>query len=92
MQRKEVYEAIDSEREYQIRKWGDNAKHGHEVGAYLTLLRRHLALAEIHWSQSGTDYLALDELRQILAIGVSCAEQHGINFRSPHISVASKRT
>lgn len=41
-----VYEAIESERRYQDRKWGTVEQHPHEVGAWLTLMRKHLSDAE----------------------------------------------
>jgi hypothetical protein len=84
MERQRVYDSVDSERDWQDCKWGTIDKRPHEVGAWLTLMRTHLADAERAWSESSGDYLAMDELRKVLAIGVACAEQHGIQFRSKH--------
>ncbi|MFA6904421.1 MAG: hypothetical protein WC236_15205 [Gallionellaceae bacterium] len=82
MQRTRVYESIDSERTHQDRKWGTVEQHPHEVGGWLTLMRKLLTDAEAAWSSSNGDYKALQELRKVLAVGVACAEQHGLPGRS----------
>lgn len=81
MQRESVYESIDSERYYQDRKWGTVQEHPHEVGGWLTLMRKLLTDAEAAWAGSNGDYQALLELRKVLAVGVACAEQHGLPGR-----------
>jgi hypothetical protein len=80
--RQKVYEAIDSERAYQDRKWGTIQQHPHEVGAWLTLMRHMLTKAETAWSTRADDREALDGIRQVMAVGVACCEQHGIETRS----------
>lgn len=82
MQRNDVYASIDSERSYQDRKWGTIEQRPHEVGAWLMLMRTLLADAEVAWATSDGDYKALLELRKVLAVGVACAEQHGLPGRS----------
>ena len=82
--RDKVYHAIDSERFHQDRKWGSIEGHGHEVGAWLTLMRSILTKAETAWANSAGDRGALHEIRQVLAVGVACCEQHGIETRSLH--------
>jgi len=82
MDRSKVFDAIDSERAYQDRKWGTPAEHPHEVGGYLTLMDVHLQRAKAAWAGANTDNEALEALRKVLAIGVACAEQHGIQGRS----------
>jgi hypothetical protein len=82
MTRGNVYDAIDSERDFQDRKWGTIEQHPHEVAGWLTLIRQHLRDSEEAWSGGSSDYVALQEIRKILAIGVACAEQHGIQTRS----------
>ncbi len=81
MERAAVYQAIDNERDYQDAKWGTPAEHPHEVGAYLTLMQVHLQRAQAAWTNCNGDADALDALRKVLAIGVSCGEQHGIPRR-----------
>lgn len=80
--RDDVYKSIDSERYYQDRKWGTVEVHPHEVGGWLTIMRHHLTNAEALWAGSNGDYKALLELRKVLAVGVACAEQHGLLARS----------
>jgi hypothetical protein len=84
MDREKVYRAIDSERNFQDRKWGSVDQHPHEVGGWLTIMRKLLSDAEQAWSSSGGDYQALFEIRKIIAVGVACCEQHGVSCRSPH--------
>lgn len=87
MERSKVIEAIDNERYYQDRKWGTVEEHPHEVGGWLTLMRKLLTDAEIAWSSEAGDQGALEEIRKVLAVGVACAEQHGIPGRSRFQSV-----
>ena len=79
--RANVFESIGTERFYQERKWGTLQDHPQSVGAYLTLMRVHLADAEAAWARSSGDSAALDRLRRVLAIGVACGEQHGMPKR-----------
>jgi hypothetical protein len=76
--REQVYDAIDTERDYQDKKW---AGHSHEVGAYLTMLRTYVARAEEAWTSNSGDAPALEVVRKITAIGVHCMEQHGAPHR-----------
>lgn len=78
------YESIQTEREYQDAKWGHHSKHGHEVGAWLLLMQVHLTKAQAAWAGANNDEAALKELRKVLAIGVACAEQHGLPHRSAY--------
>lgn len=79
--RAKVFNAIGAERYYQEMKWGDLVDHPQSVGAYLTLMRVHLARAENAWAGANKDFQALDCLRKVLAIGVACGEQHGMPLR-----------
>lgn len=79
--RAEVFVSIETERIYQELKWGTLEEHPQSVGAYLTLMRVHLADAEAAWARSNGNTAALDRLRRVLAIGVACGEQHGIPKR-----------
>lgn len=77
MQRSEVYEAIDSERDYQDAKWGSIGQHPHEVEVWLLLMEQYLADARKAWASSPRDEAALLELRKVVSLGVACMEQHG---------------
>ena len=78
----EVLDAIQEERVFQNRKWGTIAEHPHEVGGYLTLMRKLLTEAEFAWSSQRGDDGALDELRKVVSVGFACMEQHGAVRRS----------
>ena len=81
MEQQQVFKAIASERAYQDRKWGPIEQHPHEVGGWLTLMDVHLRKAQEAWAGSSTDHTALIALRKVLAVGVACAEQHGLPGR-----------
>lgn len=74
--------SIWTERQYQDRKWGTPEQHPHEVGGYILLMEEHLARARAAWSSTNSDSGALTELRKVIAIGVACAEQHGMPSRN----------
>jgi hypothetical protein len=82
MERSKVFASIGTERFFQDRKWGTIQEHPHEVGGWLVLMRKVLSDAEVAWAGSDGDYRALLELRKLLAVGVACAEQHGLPARS----------
>ena len=79
----EVISAVHDERVYQNRKWGTIAEHPHEVGGYLTLMRKLLADAESAWCTQRGDEGALDEIRKVVSVGIACMEQCGAVPRSP---------
>lgn len=87
MTRAKVYEAIDSERAFQDRKWGTIDQHPHEVGGWLTLMRKLIADAEKAWSENSSDHVALHEIRKVLAVGTACLEQHGVDNRYLHTTI-----
>ena len=80
--------AVHDERVYQNRKWGTPTEHPHEVGGYLTIMRKLLADAEVAWATNRGDIGALDEVRKVVAVGIACREQHGPVPRSPMAFVA----
>jgi len=84
VERQQVYIVVDGERDWQDRKWGTVAKHPHEVGGWLTIMRKLLTDAEAAWASSNSDTTALSEIRKVIAVGVACAEQHGLPQRWKH--------
>lgn len=84
----DVLSAVHDERVFQNRKWGTISERPHEVGGYLTIMRKLLSDAEAAWSSSRGDTQALDEVRKIVAVGIACMEQHGPVPRSPMAFVA----
>lgn len=75
--REAVFAAITTEREFQDKKWGTIQQHPHEVGGWMTIMRKLLSDAEAAWSNGRGNQGALDELRKVVAVGVACMEQHG---------------
>ena len=79
---REVLSAVHDERVFQNRKWGTVDEHPHEVGGYLTIMRKLLTDAEAAWASNRGDEGALDEIRKVVAVGFACMEQHGVPIRS----------
>lgn len=82
--RQEIYQAIDREREYQIRKRPGSHARGHEIPGWLAIMRAELAEAEEAWVRGDgapANAASLAEILQILATGVAAIEQHGIAER-----------
>jgi hypothetical protein len=75
MQRGHIFSAINRERGWQDGKWGDNP---HEVGGWLTIMRRELREAEDAWCTSRGNDDALREILQVIAVGIACLEQYGV--------------
>lgn len=82
--RKEVYRAIDSERDYQedlSAKRTDGRKH--TVGEFLTMLRHYANEADAAWTMNPGDAAALEQIRKIAGIAVNCMEKWGAPKRKP---------
>jgi hypothetical protein len=83
--RKEVYEAIDSEREYQNRVWRENSGDvpGHEartVAEELLMLEDYVSRARTAWTNSLRNveiHVTTDILRKCAGICVRAMENHG---------------
>lgn len=82
MDRKEVYEIIDSEREYQRLSWGDVQPDGtiverkKDVESFLLYMEDYLHNCRVYVSHEPNNKLALEHLRKVIALGVHCLEQH----------------
>ena len=81
MERSKVYAIVDTERDYQDRKWGTPAKRPHEVGGWILLIDNALRQAKEAWAGQPNDHAALEEVRKVIGLGVACAEQHGLRPR-----------
>jgi hypothetical protein len=76
--RAEVYEAIDTEREYQdamkgVRAPGTNRT----LGDYLTLLNHYIVEANQSYVKNRGSCMAMHEVRKIAAIAVRAMEDNG---------------
>lgn len=76
----EVIAAIESERSYQDQKWPD---HKHSVGEWLLIMEKCLNDAKFKWVTEKGDVSALNEIRQVVAVGVAAMEQCGAPMRRP---------
>lgn len=76
--RSRIYVAIENEREYQNGKWGDNP---HEIPGWIMIMEEELREARQAWVEYGTSRRALEEVLQVIAVGVACLEQHGVYGR-----------
>jgi len=72
--RDEVFDAINSERNYQDTRWPG---HEHEIASYLTYMQSYLNEAINIASKTA----ALDALRKVVTLGVKCMEEHGAPLR-----------
>ena len=83
MGRDEVYVAIDSERQYQDKRWGivdDPNYASYEPSQFLIDIEMHLNKAKqanYEIDKSGV----MEELRKIAALAVKCGEVHGMSNR-----------
>jgi hypothetical protein len=76
-----VYEAVDSERNYQDKMWSENAPadpRALSIGEDILLIEEYCAKARLAWSKEMRPELtALEEIRKIAGIAVRCMENHG---------------
>ncbi len=77
--RAEVYEAIDTERAYQLKLWSrGEADDPLTIGEYVLLLEEYAAKARYMWSgEIAPETETLEVVRKIAALGVACMEEHG---------------
>lgn len=76
--RRKVYEAIDSEREYQDEKWG-NPRHDEQesMGNFLIYIERYLNRAKAGFYDHNATVDVLNDVRKIAALAVAAMEQFG---------------
>lgn len=67
-----VLHAIESERHYQKQTWPG---HWHSVGEWLLIMQKCLDDAKREWTRG--DAFALQEIRQVTAVGVAAMEMCG---------------
>lgn len=68
-----VFGRITRERDYQDAKWKANP---HTVGEWLLIMQSELDEAKEAWVKNRGDGKALDEILQVISVGVACMEQH----------------
>lgn len=80
----DIFHAIQQERLYQIRKWGPNESHPHDVPGWLLIMQAELQEAIKTWTKHPGPLCipeVLCEILQVVAVGVACMEQHGAMWR-----------
>ena len=76
--RKEVYEAIDTERTYQeVLPPTRTNGFDHTVGDYITMMQQYQTTLVAEWTLHSGDANALEVMRKIAGIAVHCMEDHG---------------
>jgi hypothetical protein len=78
-----VFEAIDGEREYQHKRWGDGGEN-HSNLEYLAYIRDYVEEAMHRLSRESDSEVALgtrNSLRKIAALAVCAMERNGVNLR-----------
>jgi len=76
--REDIFQAILRERNYQDKKWGDVIEYPHTVFEWIGIMERELAEAKEAFFQRPAEEKMLEEILQVVAVGVACIEQHGI--------------
>lgn len=74
--RAEIFAAINRERGYQEREYPANP---HTVAEWCVIMHNELSEAMQAWSEGSRedgDVFALEEILQVVAVGVACMEQH----------------
>ena len=85
MKRKEVYEIIDKERDYQERLSVSTFRHDdvdQSVPAELVMMKVYLDKAFNAYTANYGDQFALADVRKVTALGIRCLERHGCPRRS----------
>jgi hypothetical protein len=73
--RAEVFTAIESERDYQQKRWPG---HVHGTGSYLAYIDSYLRKAVNTATCSSDDAGTMDVIRKIVALCVACMEENGV--------------
>lgn len=77
--RKEVYLAINNERDNQDEKYGTLDVKKQSVAGYLMILEAEIAEAKAGWMKNKEGkHSALSEIKQVAATAVACLEQYGL--------------
>jgi hypothetical protein len=80
--RREVYAAIDTERDYQDRRWPSpfilGVPNPMSIGEFILLIEEYTEKARVEWAtEKKPEDRALHFIRKVAGIAVNCMEQHG---------------
>lgn len=73
-----IIRAIERERGWQIKKYGDKKRH---ITEYLTIMQAELDEAKEAWVKTDLDEPALVELLQVVTTGFAALQQFGVYER-----------
>lgn len=75
----EIIEAIDNERGYQTAKWGEHEQQS--LPGFITIMRAEIEEAERAWIKNKIEgrQTPLEEILQVVSVGVACLEKYGIS-------------
>lgn len=74
--RSKVYEAIDSERDYQDQFWGAGHDDNNNIADFLIYIEQYVNKAKEIYTSTHQEKV-VHELRKIAALTVACMEYHG---------------
>ena len=86
--REDVYKSIDGERDYQVKRWGEDQET--EINSFILYMEYHLQRArqiastarDGNNSPGATGQNSLDCIRKVTALGVACMEKNGAPQRA----------
>jgi hypothetical protein len=81
MKRTEIYEAIDSERDYQDEKWKEYNDADNSASDWILYIETHLNKAKMALYNSHDMATYRNEMRKVAGLAVACGEQVGFNKR-----------
>ena len=83
----QVFDRLNDERDYQIRRWGVRQEDGtlieaaHSVEEFLLYMQDYLTSAIHRISREPDAHGGLGEMRKVVTLGIACMEQHGAPCR-----------
>jgi hypothetical protein len=93
MSREDVFKAIDSERDYQQRRWGVRQENGtfkeipRSVEQFILYMEDYLLQAKHQITREAGEFTSKETIRKVVTLGVACLEQHGVVPRNKHVLV-----
>lgn len=78
--RQKVYDAIDAERLYQTKKYGNHHDRALGLADFILVIEEELAEAKREFVRNGRVF-SLREVLQVAAVCVACLEMHGVEER-----------
>jgi len=74
----DVFLAIERERRYQEEKYGTVIDNPFSIYEWIGIMEKELEEAKVSFFDRPANPLMLQEILQVISVGVACLEQHGI--------------